>query len=261
MAKSDRTPPRIEESGFRVRYIIYATLVVLLLLALLSHDPGDADVLRKGIVDVPKNQIGYTGAWLSFWLFTYFGLAAYMIEALLILRTIRCFLPTPPPKPWKFLWGGLMMTLGTMLILALTPEGYADRTDALGLGRKEMPQLALSGGVIGQWMAAPEVQPEQINAADVEVLATQPIPAGWLRMLIGFPGTMLCAWALVLAGAAMIFITDWAAIVFATGNLVQERLANAAAARAEAQAEEEAPEAEPPPQPERPSRKSRISTR
>ena len=246
MAIGDRSPIRHKEGGFRIRYIVYAALSVLLLLALESHDPEDAAVLSGGIAAVPQNQIGYTGAWISFWAFTCFGLAAYLIEGLLILRTIRCFIPGPPPKFWKPLAGGIMMTLGAMLLLALTPEVCADRTDALGIGRLEVPKMALSGGVIGQWMAAPDLLPEDINAnGDVDSPATQPIPAGWLRMLIGAPGTMLFAWTLLAAGALMIFISDWAAIVFAAGGAVQER--PAAAAGPGDEAEPAGDEAEPPP--------------
>ena len=119
MATIDRTQPRSEGGGFRVRCIIYALLVLLLLMALLSHDPEDAAVLSGGSAAVPKNQIGYTGAWISYWMFILFGKAAYVIVALLVLRVIRGFLPTRPPRFWQSLWGGILVTLGTMLLLAL----------------------------------------------------------------------------------------------------------------------------------------------
>ena len=219
MATGDNDTPRQEEGGFHLRYIVHATLTLLVLLALLSHDPADSAVLSGGSGDVPKNLIGYTGAWLSFWAFTLFGLAAYLIEALLVLRTIRRFTPLPPPHFWKPLAGGIMMTLGTMLLLALTPDICAEHTDQLGIGRKEMPQLALSGGVIGQWMAAPEFRPENVKpAGSVTPPAGDPIPPGWLRMLIGAPGTMICAWALLAAGGLLIFLVDWAPLVFGAGR-------------------------------------------
>ena len=139
MATGDRKTAQHEDGGFRIRYIVYAALVLLFLLAILSHSPEDAAVLSGGSVDVPKNRIGYTGAWISFWAFIYFGLATYLIEALLILRTIRCFIPVRPMQFWKPLLGGIMMTLGAMLLLALTPEIGAEQTDALGIGRKDVP--------------------------------------------------------------------------------------------------------------------------
>ena len=98
MAGGDNHTPQQEQGGFHLRYIIHATLTLLVLLALLSHDPADSAVLSGGSGDVPKNLIGYTGAWLSFWAFTLFGLAAYLIEALLVLRTLRRFTTLPPPQ-------------------------------------------------------------------------------------------------------------------------------------------------------------------
>jgi len=228
MAGTDRTSAREDESGFRIRYIVYAALTLLLLVALLSHDPEDAAVLSGGSADVPKNRVGYIGAWISFWAFVYFGMGAYLIEALLVLRTIRCFIPLRPLQFWKPFVGGVAMTLGLMMLLGLTPELCADHTSSLGIGRKEVPQMALSGGVIGQWMAAPEVTPESIRPdPQTRAALTETIPAGWLRVLIGAPGTMICAWALLAAGGLMIFLTDWAAVVFSFGGRAPERQWNA----------------------------------
>ena len=245
MATGDRKPAQRDDSGFHIRYIFYAALVLLFLLAILSHHPEDAAVLDGGSTDVPQNRIGYTGAWLSFRAFLYFGLATYLIEALLILRMIRCFIPVRPLPFWKSMLGGFMMTLGTMLLLALTPEIGAEHTDALGIGRKEVPQLALSGGVIGQWMAAPEFNPDGVKAVSPELAAANAIPPGWLRNLIGAPGTMICAWALLLVGGLMIFLSDWAPVVFAAGDDQPGRLSSTVARQSEDDEEEETEEPAP----------------
>ena len=239
MATGDRKPAQREEDGFRIRYIVYAALVLLFLLAILSHNPDDAAVLSGGSAEVPRNRIGYTGAWISFWAFIYFGLATYLIEALLVLRTIRCFIPVRPMKFWKPLAGGAMMTLGAMLLLALTPEIGIEQTDALGIGRKEVPQKALSGGVIGQWMAAPEILQENVKPEDM-LLSTapqQPIEPGWLRNMIGAPGTMICAWMLLVSGGLMIFLADWAPVVFASGESSAGRLSSTIARQSDGEEE------------------------
>ena len=217
MAIGDRDTSKNQEGGFCIRYIVYAALVLLALLALLYYDPEDAAVLSGGSGGVPKNPIGYTGAWVSFWALTLFGLAAYIIEALLILRTIRLFIPHRVPRLWKPLAGGAMVTLGAMLLLALNPDVWNAQTDSLGIGRKAVPQLALSGGVIGQWMAAPEFAPETVRSDAALRPRRDPIPAGWLRMMIGAPGTMICAWTLVAVGGLLIFFSDWAPVLFAFG--------------------------------------------
>ena len=216
-----RTPRQYEENGFGIGAVFHAALAVLLLMALLSYAPEDAAALSGGSTEVPQNRIGYVGAWVSFWAFHLFGVAAYLIEALLILRVIRRFLPLRPLRYRRPLAGGILMTLGLMILLALTPEICADHTDSLGIGRREVPQLALSGGVIGQWLAAPEFRPESVVAAG-GVQTAETIPAGWLRMLIGAPGTMICAWTLLAAGALMIFFSDWTAVIFGAGRSAGE---------------------------------------
>ena len=69
---------------------------------------------------------------------------------------------------------------GLMLLFALSPYPFVYVTDHLGIGRAGVPELALSGGAIGQVLAAPPV----------EEFALQ---EGVLRKLIGAVGTMIFA--------------------------------------------------------------------
>ena len=169
----ERNAKPAEGGTFRVRYIVYAALAVLALMAVFSYSPEDAASLSGGSTRPPTNWIGYTGAWIGFWSFHLFGLATYMIVLLMVLRTIRRFLPARPLRFWKPFAGGVLAVMGVMLLLALTPEPFAGMTDRLGIGRKEVPQLALSGGVIGQWLAAPAVYPTDGANAD-EIAAPHP---------------------------------------------------------------------------------------
>ena len=212
MVSRERIANPAEGGTFRVRYIVYAALAVLVLMAVCSYSsPEDAAALSGGSSRPPANWIGYTGAWIGFWSFHLFGLATYMIVLLMLLRTIRCFVPARPPRFWKSFAGGVLAVFGAMLLLALTPEPFAGMTDRLGIGRKEVPQLALSGGVIGQWLAAPAVY--RTDGGD-DAEAMPQLPEGWLRQLIGAPGMLISAWTLLAVGGVMIFLSDWAAVVF-----------------------------------------------
>ena len=187
------------DSGFRIRHIFYAAAVVLLLMALFSYSPADAAALSGGSTRPAENWIGLVGARAGFALFHLFGLAAYFIAALLTVRMVRVFIPARPLRFWTPLAGGAMMTAAVMLLFALTPEPFAPLTSRLGIGRTGAPALALSGGVIGQWLAAPAVEAMEL-------------PEGALRHLIGAMGTLVLAWALLVSGGIMLFIADWAAV-------------------------------------------------
>ena len=125
MISMERNANPAEGGTFRVRYIVYAALAVLALMAVFSYSPEDAASLSGGSTRPPTNWIGYTGAWIVFWSFHLFGLATYMIVLLMVLRTIRRFLPARPLRFWKPFAGGVLATLGVMLLLALTPEPFA----------------------------------------------------------------------------------------------------------------------------------------
>ena len=86
-----------------------------------------------------------------------------------------------------------------MLILALTPEPFITITHNLGLGHHGEPANALSGGLIGQFFAAPPAPPE--------------ISAGWLRSLIGMIGTMVIGWIMVTIGGVILYVSDWHELV------------------------------------------------
>lgn len=184
-----------EESGFRVRYIFYFALILLAFLAVFSYSPADGAAISGGIAAPPPNWIGNLGAGFSFWLFQLTGLAAYVLLLLTLLRVVRAILPGGG-RPWLFLLGEAMLVFGLMLLLALSPNPFAYLTDKLGIGRIGLPELALSGGAIGQILAAPAVE-------------SLDLPEGALRQLIGTVGTLVLGWALLTGGLVIIYLADW----------------------------------------------------
>ena len=82
--------------------------------------------------------------------------------------------------------GGVLLLLGTVLLLALSPTPFADWCDRLNL--RDMP-----GGVVGQFFTAPR-------------LPEKSLPDGLLLRLIGPVGSAVIGWALVLAGSILFYV-------------------------------------------------------
>ena len=182
-------------SFFKVRYIFFFAAVLLAFLAIASFSPQDAALLAGGIDGVPKNWIGKLGAVFGLCLFRLFGVAAYAVPVLALVRIVR--LPAPGAGKFSaFLGGSFLVLSGLVLLFGLNPEMFSSLCDRLGLGREQIPALALSGGVIGQVLAAPAYPPYELAE-------------GILRNFIGAVGTMIFGWTLLTGGAVIIYVSDW----------------------------------------------------
>jgi S-DNA-T family DNA segregation ATPase FtsK/SpoIIIE len=180
---------------FKVRYVFYFALALLFVLSLASYSPNDINTLGGGCDSPPENWIGNIGAWISYAVFLCCGFSSYVFLGLILFAAIRLFLPGPGNQ-LRFLTGAAMIMLGAMLLFAISPEPFAQIADKLGLGRAGTPRQGIPGGVIGQFLAAPQV--EQLN-----------IPDGLIRRLIGPIGTMIVGWAFLTAGLVMIYLADF----------------------------------------------------
>ena len=180
--------------SFRGVKIFVCIVMVLAALAMVSHSQQDWDILSGGINSVVHNWIGPLGARFSRYLLLFCGISAYLLVLLMLLRSIRVLLPDAGSFR-NFLSGTLLVMLGTMLLLALSPEAFSVITHNLGLGHNGEPAMALSGGLIGQFFAAPQIGQE--------------IPPGCLRGLVGAVGTMIIGWITVTIGGVILYISDW----------------------------------------------------
>ncbi len=184
-----------KESAFKIRYIFYFAGILLVFLAVLSYSPLDAALLSGGSDGVVKNWIGKLGAYFGIAAFHLFGVAAYFIPFLMLLRLVRSFVPEP--GRFSVYFGGCAsVMMGLVLLFGLSPEVFAPLCDRLGLGRMQVPQLALSGGAIGQVLAAP-------------ACPLYDIPPGIMRNFIGAVGSMIIGWAFLMGGMIVIYISDW----------------------------------------------------
>lgn len=188
----------------KIKAVISFVLTLLLLLAFVSYDRQDCSLLAGGLAGAPGNWIGHAGAWISVVSFLVFGIAAYLIPLLLLLRSLRSFVPGSG-KIMIFLAGAALILMGTVLLFGLAPEPFVAVTDYLGLGRRQVSQLALSGGALGQILASPAYE-----SADGTLL----LKAGFLRQFIGAIGTMIVGLSLLISGFAVIYICDWHRLLF-----------------------------------------------
>ena len=191
--KETEKPEKV--GGFKVRYALYLAVTLLIILSLVSYSATDNSILDGGSEGLIKNWIGYAGAYFSRYCFYFFGIAAFPIVGLLVICALRPLLHYPTSRR-GYSGALLVLILGTAVLFASNPESFVDMTDALGLGRSEVPESALSGGVIGQVLAAP-----QSLSGDM--------PAGYVRRFIGTVGTVVIAGVFVFAGLIFIWLADW----------------------------------------------------
>ncbi|MDD5727412.1 MAG: DNA translocase FtsK [Victivallales bacterium] len=185
-------------SGFKFRYALYIAATLLIILALFSHNPADNSILDGGSEGLINNWIGYAGAYFSRWCFYLFGVAAFPVVGLLVICALRPLLHYPTSR--RGYSGALaILIIGTAILFALTPRNFAGLTDKIGIGRADMPESALSGGVIGQILAAPPCTEAGISA-------------GYIRRFIGEIGTVVLAGVFVLTGLVFIWMADWMSV-------------------------------------------------
>ena len=185
-----------ERSVWNFGNYLRTALFLLFACAILSHDRTDLALLEGGISGpaIYHNWIGFLGAHTARIMFYLFGLATYPFLLIVFLLLLRRFIPGLPRR--RTLWWALpVILLGTSMLFAMWPQQFIAETDHLGIGRMEQSSLALSGGVIGAALAAPQA-------------ASLP-DAGLIRRYIGDVGTILVALAFLLPGVIFLFIRDW----------------------------------------------------
>ncbi len=185
-----------ERSVWNFGNYLRTALFLLFACAILSHDRTDLALLEGGIGGpaIYHNWIGFLGAHAARALFYTFGLATYPFLLIVFLLLLRRFIPGLPRR--GTLWWALpAILIGASMLFAMWPQQFIAETDRLGIGRMEQSLLALSGGVAGASLAAPQ--------------ASASLDAGLVRRYIGDVGTILVALAFLLPALVFLFIRDW----------------------------------------------------
>ncbi len=182
---------------FRVSTLVLLVLLILYVLAIVSYDAADLAVLEGGVDGLEQNLIGNVGAHIARAMFYLFGLAVYPCVGILILSMFRRLLPFPLRRQG---YTGAMISViaGFVLLFAMYPDRFLETSIRHGIGREMNPDLCLTGGVLGAAVAAPPVDGRDFQ-----------LDAGFLRLHIGEPGTLVIALALLLPGLFILFMQDW----------------------------------------------------
>ena len=143
--KREEEAEEVPEYVFRIKYILCAIALVLFLMAIFSYDPLDSSIIDGGTKAPLSNWGGQIGACLSKYFFYIFGLASYPIVLLLSLCAVRPFIPVPMKRKGYFLSLAAVI-LGITLLMAISPQDFVLRTDALGSIRRDF-----CGSTSGRW--------------------------------------------------------------------------------------------------------------
>lgn len=204
--------------AFKFRYVFYVIGFILFLMALFSHTPQDAPLLSgagTSNMNSYANWVGPWGAYVAQQAYLFLGLAIWPIVLICFIAIVRPFF-APPVYRHGYIPAMVLVIVGLTILYATYPENFVHDTflyrgtESLGIGSADAPERALSGGVIGQVIAAPPVR-------------AMGIPAGILRANIGEIGTMVTAVILALAGFIIIFICDWKVLVLHCLNSGMEK--------------------------------------
>jgi len=215
-------------------------LLLFLLCSVFSYSAADLAILEGGCDGEVGNWIGPVGAKTSRLLFYLFGLVVYPALMLFSLSVIRGYFPYPLERK-GYVGAFLFVLLGMTIWAGL----YPDENDTLllkmaelGLGRyaPDSAPSSLSGGVIGQVLAAPPVRGE--------------FEAGFIRRYVGEIGTLIVAFALMIPGILLMIYEDCRGIV----DVIRRKRANMpkAAEPAARSKDQPAPAEEPPFEPDEP---------
>ena len=169
---------RLAESAF----LITLVLALYLLLALITHDPGDPGWSRAAASDRIANLGGSFGAWLSDLFLVLFGYMAYVAPILIGLAGVRILKERTEPATlaeWGVRTGGLVLIVLTGCIL---------------LDMQVRGSLDDGGGVLGALLSGPMVR------------------------TMGFTGAALINMTILLAGITLFTGLSWIQVVDRTGR-------------------------------------------
>jgi len=152
------------------------TFSALMILALVSYDPGDIFILQAPPNDPPFNFIGPVGAWFSFLVLMMFGDGAWLTPPGCILIGLLLLFRPAERIGWRLLWI-LVFLLALSGLLALHPAGWG-RLDA------RFNIAGVTGGVAG-WLIADRWLAGWLGQAGATIMLIGLLLVG-LTLCVGF---------------------------------------------------------------------------
>ncbi len=194
--KAENSVVEEKKSVFCFSHIFIIIGLILMFFALLSHNRQDFSVIEGGSPDQVKNWIGPAGAHFARIVLYFFGVAAFPIIAFVTLCLLRPLIRIQVSRR-GYLGSVISVIIGITILFGMYPEPFCFFTDYLGIGSNSIPSSALSGGVIGQKLAAP-------------LYSRSP---GLITGVIGGVGCFVVAMVFMISGLVFVWICDWQPIV------------------------------------------------
>ena len=122
MVRKNTAKAKAEEYGWgNILGIFFISFAALLLIALLSYDPGDLKINQHPPNEVVQNLIGLFGAWTGFFCFSVFGAAAFLLPFFLAGFGLSYYFPIFPKlfETWQRRWVSLGVFLACMGVMDL----------------------------------------------------------------------------------------------------------------------------------------------
>ncbi|HYJ97673.1 MAG TPA: DNA translocase FtsK 4TM domain-containing protein [Burkholderiaceae bacterium] len=172
-SRSARSPPAAPRWRTKLALVGGAVLWLLLLLALITHDPNDAAFSTSGSSDTLHNKAGQLGAWVSDLVLFLFGYSAWWLPVVglrLWLSSLAQWLRVDAPSDAQWttattravFWGGFVLLMAGSCALewtrlyrydGLLPGGQAGGVLGALLGPLSMKWLGFAGSGVA-WIAA-----------------------------------------------------------------------------------------------------------
>jgi S-DNA-T family DNA segregation ATPase FtsK/SpoIIIE len=108
MARKEASQPQSHGLNDVIGFVLGAT-ALLLIVALLSHDPNDMAANRVPPNNPIQNLVGPVGAWMAQKLFWVFGVGAFMIPVLLLMFGLGYLFQFLSYLQRRWLWGGVLL--------------------------------------------------------------------------------------------------------------------------------------------------------
>ena len=87
-----------KDYAVKFRHVVFALLILLLALAVVTYNPADTAVLEGGSDGAISNAIGLFGAEAGRFLFYWFGITSYPLLLVLLAGAVRSVFPRKYPR-------------------------------------------------------------------------------------------------------------------------------------------------------------------
>jgi S-DNA-T family DNA segregation ATPase FtsK/SpoIIIE len=189
--------PPLPESPWRVqtRLLLGSILLILSLMAMFSHNPGDAAFTTSGLRPEPANWVGHLGAWFSDLMQFAFGYSAWWLP-LIGVRTWLGGLAT-----WLRRDTAVSVTVGARPPSLAEDDRWAGLRWALGVG------LTVSASCALEWS---RLYRQESHLAGEHAGGVLGVSLGaWGQHLLGFNGSGVLWIAMLVAGSALAMRFSW----------------------------------------------------